>query len=578
MTVTLRSRAPNSPFPSLADVAEYIATNGLLTPRQRQETCSALRTVARAIGRRPEEIAASPRQLRERLAQLTPAMAGVSHGRWNNVLSLTRGALKLAGLATIAGRSTEPMAPEWRDLFRHLNHRRMREGLSRFARYCSAQGISPSDVDDSTAVSFLAALENEGLIRKPRQVHRMMCIAWNRAANTLAIWPQSRLTVPQYKENYSLGWDDFPPPLATEATAYLDRLAGKDLLAELDFRPLKPASIDSYDRLLRAFLSALVHRGRNPQSLQSLSAVVAVETVKDGLRFFLDRAGGNKTKQAYNIARMLTALARHWVKVDKDQLEQLRAICRRLDMNQKGLTPKNRDRLRQFDDSKNVAALVGLPQRVAMRLSRRTNPSRADALAMQSGLAVELLLMVPMRISNLASLDLDRNIVPTRARGRGTMHLVVPEEAVKNGIAIEAELPPETVKLLDLYVKRYRPLLLARPSAWLFPSNSDRPKSRLGLGTQISAFLRRECGLRINPHLFRHIAAKLYLDANPGAYGVIRLVHGHSSVDTTTRNYCGTETAAAMRHFDEHILRLRRQAPLPKGRGRRPVEGSRDDD
>jgi integrase len=106
--------------------------------------------------------------------------------------------------------------------------------------------------------------------------------------------------------------------------------------------------------------------------------------------------------------------------------------------------------------------------------------------------------------------------------------------------------------------------LLARPSAWLFPSDSDRPKSRLGLGTQISAFLRRKCGLRINPHLFRHIAAKLYLDANPGAYGVIRLVHGHSSVETTTRNYCGAETAAAMRHFDEHVLRLRARAlPLP---------------
>jgi integrase len=123
--------------------------------------------------------------------------------------------------------------------------------------------------------------------------------------------------------------------------------------------------------------------------------------------------------------------------------------------------------------------------------------------------------------------------------------------------------------LLDVYLERYRPLLLAHPSSWLFPNGSGGPKSPIALGTQISKFLRRECGLQVNPHLFRHFGAKSYLEAHPGAYGVIRLVLGHRSVDTTTRAYCGTETAAAMRHFDEHVLRLRAQAPpIPK---RKPV-------
>jgi hypothetical protein len=325
-------------IPKPADLTEYIATNGLLTPRQQQETCSALGTVARAVGRRPEEIAASPRHLRERLVQLTPGMAGVTQGRWNNVLSLTRGALKHAGLANIAGRSTEPMASEWRDLFYHLNNRRMREGLSRFARYCSASGINPSNVSDIVAASFLAALEDEGIIRNPGQVHRTMCVVWNRAAESIAAWPPSRLNIPQYRQTYSLSWSDFPPSLVKEAAAYLERLGGRDLLVELDFRPLRIASIQSYDRLLRAFLSALVHRGHDTQGFRSLADVIAVDRVKDGLPFFIERAafsieraGGTKTKQAYNIARMLTALARHWVRVEADHLNQLRALCRRLD-------------------------------------------------------------------------------------------------------------------------------------------------------------------------------------------------------------------------------------------------------
>src|SRR5262249_43055659 len=158
-------------------------------------------------GRRLEEIPASPRQLRERLAILTPAMAGASPGCWNNIVSLTRGALKRSGLATIGGRSTAPMSTEWQDLFRHLDHRPMGEGLSRFARYCSDRSISPTDVDDDIAAAFLSALENDGLIRKPRQVHRTLCVQWDRAKRMLMAPQLMPLTVPQYKIVYSLAWD-----------------------------------------------------------------------------------------------------------------------------------------------------------------------------------------------------------------------------------------------------------------------------------------------------------------------------------------------------------------------------------
>ena len=58
----------------------------------------------------------------------------------------------------------------------------------------------------------------------------------------------------------------------------------------------------------------------------------------------------------------------------------------------------------------------------------------------------------------------------------------------------------------------------------------------------------------------RHIAAKLFLDANPGAYEVVRRVLGHRSIDTTTCFYTGLETPAAVRHFDKTILHLRRDS------------------
>jgi integrase len=113
------------------------------------------------------------------------------------------------------------------------------------------------------------------------------------------------------------------------------------------------------------------------------------------------------------------------------------------------------------------------------------------------------------------------------------------------------------VALLDLYVERYRPLLLDGPSSWLFPGRQTGPKSEQAIRGQIQKCVATKCGLKVNPHLFRHIAAKIHLDRNPGAYGLVRLMMGHKSVETTTRFYAGMEGAAALAHYDDNIIALR---------------------
>jgi integrase len=97
----------------------------------------------------------------------------------------------------------------------------------------------------------------------------------------------------------------------------------------------------------------------------------------------------------------------------------------------------------------------------------------------------------------------------------------------------------------------------------LFPGENGRAKGRSVLGPRISKTIFQHTGLRMHPHLFRHIAAKLQLEAEPGSYEVVRRVLGHESIETTTRAYAGTETAAAVRHYDRTIERLRRQEAPP---------------
>jgi len=130
--------------PMFADVIALIQADQSLRTQRRHDVCSALRSIRKALDRRPEEILAHPGHLRDRLRTLTPAMVGLSPSRWRNVLSLTRFALKRAGLTRMPARHSQSIAPAWEDLFRQLNDRRSRIGLSRLAHYATQRGVVPS--------------------------------------------------------------------------------------------------------------------------------------------------------------------------------------------------------------------------------------------------------------------------------------------------------------------------------------------------------------------------------------------------------------------------------------------------
>jgi site-specific recombinase XerC len=81
---------------------------------------------------------------------------------------------------------------------------------------------------------------------------------------------------------------------------------------------------------------------------------------------------------------------------------------------------------------------------------------------------------------------------------------------------------------------------------------------------QISAAVFRFTGLKVNPHLFRHAGAKIFLDQRPGQYEVVRQVLRHRSIAATTSFYAGAETRSAAQHYASVIDQLRQD--LNQGR------------
>jgi hypothetical protein len=107
-----------------------------------------------------------------------------------------------------------------------------------------------------------------------------------------------------------------------------------------------------------------------------------------------------------------------------------------------------------------------------MAKSAKLRPKRAALLA-QTAVALEILLMAPIRIRKLIQLDLDRHLVRP-ARIRGALHIVILGEEVKNRAELDYPLPEESATLIGRYIEHHRPLLASAESRVLFPGPGRR--------------------------------------------------------------------------------------------------------
>jgi hypothetical protein len=550
------SRVGISSGTTLADVIIAIGEANL-PDRRRQELKSAVRTVARALGRRLEDVLADPRLLANRLAEVAPLAMGLSPGRWANVISLVRAAMSLVGEVG-PGRHRSPLSPSWQMLWDRLATRTARTRLSRFMHFASIGEIEPATVTAETFATFRAYL-NTSLLKDPDRVYCATIDGWRAARAVMLGWPNLEVARPNRHVLWALPLASFPESFQRDLHAWLDRISGDDLMSDGPMRPVRPITRQSHAAQIRRFASAVVLTGVDPKIITSLADVTTIDAFTKGLTFLL-RQRANKSAGVINIAGTLKAIARHHVGVEQHHLEQMAKIIRRIGPRQTGLTPKNRARLRPLDDPRNVRALLNLPTKLMDLASRERRLYKAALLA-QTSVAIEILEMTLMRMRNLVGLDIEKHL--HRARRNGPLHIVIEGDESKNHAAQEYPLPPQSVELIDRYLAEYRPILADPGNSALFPGKKGGAKHANTLAEQIKSAVWTHVGLRWNPHLFRHAEAKLYLDQNPGGYGVPQRVLGHRSDTTTTKFYAGQETAAAVRHFDQTILKLRAKPALP---------------
>lgn len=541
---------------SMADVIALIGADQDLSDARRRNVSSSIRRFCAALGYEVSQVPANHWYFREHLKRFHPLAVGIKKKRWQTIKSDVGFAFKRVGITKGQSRGLAAHAPEWVALKVGWPSTTFNWGLSRLGRFCSTHGILPADVDDGVIAAFGQAIRRETFKTKPERFLRDVCLHWNKAVERLPELRLKKVTLPSNRQTYTSPWETLPVAFREDADAWLENMSKEaDLLSdEGPIKPLRPASIKTYRYAIRQIFAALVHKGSAPGAIDSLDVLVRPGNAKAVLQFFLDRNGGETSSTIHNIAHVLGLIATTGRRADQATIEKLKRYRKQLAVRSTGLRPRPRNALRPFVDAANIEKILTLPLRIYERLRKKADLTRKDARLMQVAIALELLLMRPIRRKNLVELRLDEHVIRS---GRRTF-IVVPADDVKNVVDLDYSIPKESATLLDFYVKRLLPLFGPNPLGWLFPGEDpNRHKSAEQFGRNFSRVVREATGLHLYPHLMRHFGAAVYLREHPGAFETVRRVLAHKSLTTTTRSYTSFDDDAAVRMFDTVVLRIR---------------------
>ena len=563
---------------SLAEVLDWIEAATAIAEHDRRDFRGAMRTVCSILDAPPEAVPADAAEIDRRLA----AVPKPARGRSDKTVANARWRLKRA-IALSAGAVAAPargavLAPRWAALRERLGTPRLRNGLSRLIREASASGVEPDGVSDAFVEAIAARVAaTRGEVRA-RAFRRQAATCWNEAAGSVAGWPSTTLAVPEPSGRPGrLPVEAFPISFGRDLDSYLAWAAHSGRLArDGSPRSLSPATVRLRREHLRLAASALARRLGYPRRVINLATLVEPVNFKLVLAEYLE-SGPERRPSAFarGLASTLFGVARQWVKAPASQLDQLGQFKRRLGSRAAGFAERNRRALEPFADPKVLAALLELPQQLLAQASAGQSLEARAVRRAQVGVAIALLLTVPLRLRELAGLELGRDLL--RPSGRQGPLSVVPGRGAAGAVpAAACPIVGPARELVDEYLDGCHARLPPNAGRRLFVRPDGEPVPEAALRYGIATETRRAIGVALTPGQFRHLAATLVLRERPGELGLVRSLLGHSDPRTTSHLYAGIGVRGAAAAYAALLDRAAAQGAVRQPpASAHPASGSR---
>jgi hypothetical protein len=313
----------------------------------------------------------------------------------------------------------------WRPLLEAIaDDKRLSNGLAAFANWCTAQGISPAEVNDGAVQQFLTWLETRTLYPKPRDLVRRVPNVWNEASAKFQTWPSTKLKTLSFRApSKHLKWSDLSQSFWQDADAYLSLRANPDLFdqrPEAPKRPLAATTLRQQSEHLRLAASILVQNGE----ISSLADLVRPERFKTILRYYHDQAKREPNSFVVALATTLVQVARYHVGATAEEVAELKRLAGLLPTVPFDLTAKNKTLLRQLESERLRAKLLFLPEHLITKVGKHSERGRIRFVDAQVAIAIDILLAIPLRPQNLSSLHWQKHFSePNGSRGRLLLHI-----------------------------------------------------------------------------------------------------------------------------------------------------------
>jgi integrase len=558
---------------TLQSVLDQITNNTAISETRRRDLRSAIITYGKLTDRPLSSIGLDLAEIRQVLDN-AGGVSKMSPKRQANLRSGLAAAVDVSGLLAMLRTGGIKLDPTWAALLASTTSLRIRNGLSRLARWASANSILPRMVSEAVIHRFVAELEAKTLVRKIGDQRRSITAAWNALAvlkpELPTIVSESTPLVPK-----RILWESLPASFYADVQNYLIWCEVLDPLDD-DTRAnrLKPGTIRLRRDQIHSAVTAAVAAGIDRGGLATLADLVTPVNFKILLRKLYEADGNALTAYTHGVAGTLITVASEWTKAGAEDVAALKKLRRKLGTLPSGLTDKNKSTLRQFADTRLLDALIQLPDRLWRKARREPAGSKRAFIDLQTALAIDILLHVPLRMKNLASLNFKEHLHWPQGHGKAAM-ITFEGAETKNSSPLEFELPAQLADRIWTYRTEIAPAIVGRRPDMLFVTTAGKPRMQETITNLIKKAVLKNLGLKFTPHQFRHFAAKIILDANPGAFEAVRQLLGHKNMKTTTNFYAGIDTLRAGRAHTDLLMSLRDKGTRPAQRRQaRPGYGS----
>ena len=218
------------------------------------------------------------------------------------------------------------------------------------------------------------------------------------------------------------------------------------------------------------------------------------------------------------IGELLRQIGKFEAGLSEGDLDELKEFIAMVTPNAEfGMSEKNRIRLTALFEDPAYSMLLGLPAHwMKLAADPERDPDEAARMAMYAA-ALEVLSFLPLRRMNLLQLKIDANLRRPKPNAF-ISEVFIPAHMVKNRTTIRWPVEVSSARVLEIYIRQYRPRLAKDGNDFLFPGISDSHRDDAEFGDQLSKRVAREIGAEFNCHLVRHFAVVRYLRKHPGAY------------------------------------------------------------